>query len=49
MSGTEVNITSRAFLRAFREYGLPKVMRSDNGVPFASVAVGGLSSLSLLH
>ena len=33
--------------RAFREYGLPRVMRSDNGVPFASVAVGGLSSLSV--
>ena len=33
--------------RAFREYGLPKVMRSDNGVPFASVGVGGLSSLSV--
>ena len=26
--------------------GLPRVMRSD-GVPFASVAVGGLSSLSV--
>ena len=32
--------------RAFREYGLPRVMRSDNGVPFA-MAVGGLSSLSV--
>ena len=29
--------------RAFREYGLPRVMRSDNGVPFASVAVSSLS------
>ena len=32
---------------AFREYGLPRAMRSDNGVPFASVGVGGLSSLSV--
>ncbi len=24
------------FLRLFREYGLPCVIRSDNGVPFAS-------------
>ena len=31
-------------VNALREYGLPKVMRSDNGVPFASVAVGGLMS-----
>jgi hypothetical protein len=27
-------------------YGLPYVLRSDNGAPFASVALGGLSALS---
>lgn len=32
--------------KAFREFGLPKAIRSDNGVPFASVAVGGLTALS---
>ncbi len=32
---------------AFREYGLPSAIRTDNGVPFASVALGGLSSLAV--
>lgn len=31
----------------FREHGLPRAIRSDNGVPFASVAVGGLSRLAV--
>lgn len=31
----------------FREYGLPNAIRSDNGEPFASVGVGGLSKLSI--
>ncbi len=30
----------------FREYGLPEAIRSDNGVPFASLALGGISHLS---
>lgn len=32
---------------AFCEFGLPWVIRSDNGPPFASTAAGGLSELSL--
>jgi putative transposase len=32
---------------AFREFGLPKRLRSDNGPPFASRGVGGLSKLSV--
>jgi len=30
----------------FREYGLPMAIRTDNGAPFASLALGGLSRLS---
>jgi putative transposase len=32
---------------AFREFGLPCAMRSDNGSPFASCGAGGLSTLSV--
>jgi putative transposase len=32
---------------AFREYGPPRRMRSDNGPPFAGTGVGGLSRLSV--
>jgi len=35
------------FERAFREFGLPRAIRSDNGAPFASKALGGLSKLSV--
>jgi transposase InsO family protein len=34
------------FKRAFSEYGLPEVIRSDNGSPFASASVTGLTQLS---
>jgi putative transposase len=30
----------------FREYGLPEAIRTDNGAPFASLALGGISRLS---
>ena len=48
--GIQVPDTLRArpiFESAFREFGLPKAIRSDNGAPFASTAVGGLTPLSV--
>lgn len=35
------------FERAFREHGLPAVIRSDNGTPFASTGTTGLTALSV--
>ena len=35
------------FEHTFREYGLPEAIRSDNGSPFASTGLGGLSQLSV--
>jgi transposase InsO family protein len=35
------------FEAAFREYGMPRAVRSDNGPPFASCAVAGLSRLAI--
>jgi len=40
--------TQRVFTRVFREYGLPDVLRTDNGEPFASsTTLGRLSRLSV--
>lgn len=39
--------TRPVFRSAFRDYGLPRAMRTDNGPPFASTqALGGLTRLS---
>jgi putative transposase len=35
------------FEQLFREYGLPWAIRTDNGSPFATNALGGLSSLAV--
>jgi putative transposase len=39
--------TQKVLERLFREYGLPQRIRSDNGTPFASNALGRLSTLSV--
>lgn len=35
------------FEAAFREYGMPEAIRTDNGAPFASTAIAGLSRLAV--
>ena len=37
----------RALERAFREYGLPRVIRTDNGPPFAGTGLGSHSPLAV--
>lgn len=42
-----LEFTRAVLTTAFHEYGLPEVIRSDNGAPFASRAPLGLSALSV--
>jgi len=44
--GQKTEDAKRLFRAVFEEFGLPEVIRSDNGIPFASVGLGGLSRLS---
>jgi len=39
--------TLRVFKKLMRHHGLPEIIRVDNGTPFASGALGGLSQLSV--
>jgi len=47
LSRPELKAVRRGFEEAFRENGLPEVMRSDNGRPFAGLGLGGLSQLAV--
>lgn len=47
LSTTTHDQTRRALLRVFDRYGLPNVIRSDNGIPFAAPSLGRLSRLSV--
>jgi transposase InsO family protein len=44
---TETQGAKEVFTRLFKKYGLPKAIKSDNGTPFASTALGRLSRLSV--
>ncbi len=46
-TGTSLPEARQSFERLFQEYGLPERLRTDNGVPFATTGVGGLSRLSI--
>jgi putative transposase len=47
LPGRTLADTRRCFEHAFAAYGLPARIRSDNGGPFASPGLGGLSQLSV--
>jgi putative transposase len=47
VESTRHEIVEKVFRNVFRRYGLPQRIRSDNGVPFGSRGVAGLSKLSL--
>ncbi|MRR52652.1 MAG: transposase, partial [Rhodocyclaceae bacterium] len=46
VTGIGDQYTRALFEATFRQYGLPQVIRTDNGSPFASTALAGLSALS---
>ncbi len=46
LKGTLLEPSKVVFTKLFKEYGLPRRIRTDNGVPFASHTLGRLSKLS---
>lgn len=46
LGSTSVAESKPVFTRIFKEYGLPRRIRTDNGVPFATNSLARLSSLS---
>lgn len=47
LPATTHRLVRPAFEMVFRQYGLPWALRTDNGTPFASTALGGLSRLAV--
>lgn len=47
LRSTPIATARPLFLRLFQDYGLPDIIRTDKGVPFATTALGRLSTLSV--
>lgn len=47
LDSTKCSRAKPVFERLFREFGMPTIIRSDNGVPFATNGLGRLSELSV--
>lgn len=47
LQSTRGQPAKQALREVFRQYGLPRAIRSDNGVPFATASIAGLSELSV--
>ena len=47
LTTTATETAKPVFVRLFQDYGLPSAIRSDNGVPFSSIALAGLSPLAV--
>ena len=45
--GPKLKPSMAVYERAFREYGLPRRIRTDNGFPFAMTTLGGLTPLTV--
>jgi transposase InsO family protein len=46
LEGTDDEEARQTFHEVFKEHGLPRIIRSDNGTPFASSGLAGLTKLS---
>jgi transposase InsO family protein len=46
LEGTDDDSARQVFHEVFEEYGLPTIIRTDNGTPFASQGLAGLTKLS---
>ena len=47
LPSTRVALALPIFERTFRRYGLPDAIRTDNGIPFASIGLARMSDLSV--
>jgi putative transposase len=47
LRSTAEALANEVFMRVFLEFGLPEYIRSDNGTPFSSTGIGGLTKLCI--